>query len=215
MGAPHPVSSRSWLLVLLSPGWPRACSGTTPGSPTRPIPSASSSTSCRPGTGWCPPTPASPSWRSRRCSSSRRRLFAKLFGWALPLHDAARLASAFYVFIALYCVSKTARSPHRRVAADRLFRLCAPCPPADHTDNALVAGIALAIHGFSISRTQSVLGESSPEPARGSPSSRRACWARDLLALTALALPRVSWPGRNPAFLKSLVLGPARLAIRN
>src|SRR5258707_81481 len=37
-------------------------------------------------------------------------LFAKLFGWALPLHDAARLASAFYVLVTLYCVTKIART---------------------------------------------------------------------------------------------------------
>ena len=114
-------------------------------------------------------------------------IFAKLFGWALPLHDAARLASAFYVFITLYFVAKTARSLH----AALLLIACFGYVHHAHlliTDNALVAGIAMAIYGFSVSRTQSLLGGFLTGTGAGIAFLSKGLLGPGLLALVALAL---------------------------
>ncbi len=47
-------------------------------------------------------------------------LFAKLFAWALPLHDGARLASGFYMAITLAFTAMTAR----RLIDERAGRIC-------------------------------------------------------------------------------------------
>jgi 4-amino-4-deoxy-L-arabinose transferase-like glycosyltransferase len=84
--------------------------------------------------------------------------FAKLLGWAMPLHDAAHLASAFYVVLTLVFTG---------LAARRLYGASAALPAAlllagslgylQHahqliTDNALMAGIAMGVYGLAASR---------------------------------------------------------------
>ena len=81
-------------------------------------------------------------------------IFAKLFGWAMPLHDAAHLATAFYVLLSLGFTA---------LAARRLYGASAALPAAlllagsvgylQHahqliTDNALMAGTAMGIYGL-------------------------------------------------------------------
>lgn len=76
-------------------------------------------------------------------------LFAKLFGWALPPHDAARLASGFYVALTLWF---TYLASGKRIAAPLLLAACLGYLQHAHqliTDNALLAGIALGIYALS------------------------------------------------------------------
>jgi 4-amino-4-deoxy-L-arabinose transferase-like glycosyltransferase len=76
-------------------------------------------------------------------------LFAKLFGWLLPLHDAARLANALYVGLTLWAVARAARSP----AAALWLAACLGYVHHAHlliTDNSLMAGMAIALYGFSV-----------------------------------------------------------------
>lgn len=79
-------------------------------------------------------------------------LFAKAFGEWLPLHDAARLASAFYAGLALFF---TWLAADRRMAAPLFLAGCLGYLQHAHqliTDNALVAGIALGLYGLRESR---------------------------------------------------------------
>jgi 4-amino-4-deoxy-L-arabinose transferase-like glycosyltransferase len=81
-------------------------------------------------------------------------LFAKLFGWAMPLHDAAHLASAFYVVITLVSTALTARRLYGPSAAlPAALLLAGSLGYLQHahqliTDNALMAGIAIGIYGL-------------------------------------------------------------------
>src|SRR5258706_7517873 len=77
-------------------------------------------------------------------------LFAKVFGGLLPLHDAARLASAFYVGLTLWL---TWLASGKRIAAPLLLAGSLGYLQHAHqliTDNSLVAGIALGIFGFTL-----------------------------------------------------------------
>src|SRR5213075_1393165 len=70
----------------------------------------------------------------------------------LPVHDAARLATAFYVGLALYFVYRAA---DRRIAAPMLLAASLGYLQHAHqliTDNALVAGVAIGLYGLRESR---------------------------------------------------------------
>jgi 4-amino-4-deoxy-L-arabinose transferase-like glycosyltransferase len=75
-------------------------------------------------------------------------VFAKLFAWALPLHDAARLASGFYVGLTLWF---TWLASGKRIAAPVLLAGSIGYLQHAHqliTDNALMAGIAIGVCGL-------------------------------------------------------------------
>ena len=128
-------------------------------------------------------------------------LFVKLFAWALPLHDAARLASAFYVGLTLYCVSKAAKT----VNAALLLVACLGYVQHAHlliTDNALVAGIALGLLGFSYALEKPRLGGILLGTGAGVAFMSKGLLGPGLLGLTALAL--LAFPAwRSKAYLKS------------
>lgn len=74
--------------------------------------------------------------------------FAKLFAWALPPHDAARLASGFYAALTLWF---TWLAGGRRLAAPVLLAGSLGYLQHAHqlvTDNALLAGIAIGVCGL-------------------------------------------------------------------
>lgn len=79
---------------------------------------------------------------------------AKLFGWLLPVHDAARLAAGLYTGLALLFAGLAARrlyGPGAGIAAALLLAACLGYVHHAHqliTDTALVAGIALAFLGL-------------------------------------------------------------------
>jgi 4-amino-4-deoxy-L-arabinose transferase-like glycosyltransferase len=76
-------------------------------------------------------------------------LFAKAFGDVMPLHDAARLASAFYVGLTLWF---TYLAAGRAIAAPLILAGCLGYLQHAHqliTDNALVAGVAIGLYGLS------------------------------------------------------------------
>ena len=75
-------------------------------------------------------------------------VFAKAFAWALPLHDAARLAAGFYVALTLWF---TWLASGRRMAAPVLLAGSLGYLQHAHqlvTDNALMAGMAMAVCGL-------------------------------------------------------------------
>ena len=81
-------------------------------------------------------------------------LFAHLFGGWLPLHDAARLASGFYVAVTLAFTALAARrlyGPGAALPAALVLAGCLGYLTHAHqllTDNALLAGIAIGIYGL-------------------------------------------------------------------
>jgi 4-amino-4-deoxy-L-arabinose transferase-like glycosyltransferase len=90
--------------------------------------------------------------------------FARIFGHWLPLHDAARLASGFYVVVALAFLALTARELNRgRHGWTSVLIVigCVGLVARSHqliTDLALWAGIAMAIYGLARGRRSTVAG---------------------------------------------------------
>lgn len=114
-------------------------------------------------------------------------LFAKLFGGLLPLHDAARLASAFYVGLSLWAVAKAARS----TAAALWLAACLGYVHHAHlliTDNSLVAGMALALLGLSRVHGSSLRGGILLGTGAGIAFMSKGLLGPGLLGLTVLTL---------------------------
>jgi 4-amino-4-deoxy-L-arabinose transferase-like glycosyltransferase len=84
-------------------------------------------------------------------------LFTRLFGGWLPLHEAARCATVFYVATTLFFVAATARRLYgdgRDVLAVLILIGSIGYVQPAHlliTDNALAAGIAMALYGLALS----------------------------------------------------------------
>jgi 4-amino-4-deoxy-L-arabinose transferase-like glycosyltransferase len=75
-------------------------------------------------------------------------VFARTFAWALPVHDAARLAAGFYVALTLWF---TYLASGKRIAAALLLAGSLGYLQHAHqlvTDNALLAGIALGVYAL-------------------------------------------------------------------
>jgi len=136
--------------------------------------------------------------------------FAKLFGGLAPPHDAARLASAFYVSLTLFFIAKTARS----VSAPLL--LVASLGYVHHahqliTDNALVAGIAVALYGMAISLRKPLPGGLWLGTGAGIAFLSKGLLGPGLLGLTAVAL--LAFPAwRTKNFLQSWLWAAAAFA---
>ena len=104
------------------------------------------------------------------------------FGWLMPLHDAARLASGFYVALTLWF---TYLAAERKIAAPLLLAACLGYLQHAHqlvTDNALLAGIAIGLYGLG-RRSGWILGTGA-----GIAFLSKGLLGPGLLALTAVAL---------------------------
>ena len=83
-------------------------------------------------------------------------LTAKVFGGVLPLHDAARLATGFYMALTFIIVGLTGRELFGRGRgwiATLIFVGCAGLPLYGHllvTDIAQITGFALALYGLAL-----------------------------------------------------------------
>lgn len=137
-------------------------------------------------------------------------LFARAFSELLPLHDAARLASAFYVVLALFF---TWLAADRRMAAPLLLAGCLGYVQHAHqliTDNALVAGIAIGLYGLRESRGLA-LGTGA-----GIAFLAKGLLGPGVLALTAFVIPLLpawraswrSWPWALIAFAPWALIWP-------
>ena len=88
-------------------------------------------------------------------------VFAKLFSWALPVHDAARLASGFYMALALGALGMAARELYgptmQRLAVGLLIGSVGLLAHAHEmiTDTALLAGYAWVLWGLALSERRS------------------------------------------------------------
>ena len=133
-------------------------------------------------------------------------VFSYLFGWLMPLHDAARLASAIYVSLALLLVGLTARRLYRAStawAAALLLGACLGYLQHAHqliTDDALLAGIAIGVYGLAC-RSGWILGTGA-----GIAFLSKGLLGPGLLALTAIAMLafrawRDTWRAWGPALI--------------
>jgi len=137
-------------------------------------------------------------------------LFAKGFGWALPLHDATRLAAGFYVALTLWFTYVAAG---RRIAAPLLLAGCLGYLQHAHqllTDNSLLAGIAIGLYGLA-ARNGLWLGTGAGVAFLS--KGLIGPGVLGLTALVALALPAWrqswrAWPAAAAAFLPWALIWP-------
>ena len=141
-------------------------------------------------------------------------LFAQAFGSLLSLHDAARLACAFYAGLTLLFVWLAARTLYGREAA--LAAVLVLMGSLGYfqtahllvTDNALVAGVAIALYGLAVHAERPVLGGIALGTGTGIAFLAKGLLGPGMLGLTALALLALrGW--RTPAYLRTLAIAAA------
>ena len=143
-------------------------------------------------------------------------LFGKIFSFALPLHDAARLATGFFMATAMLLTGLTGRElwgkGHGRIAVLILVG-CLGLLIRGHemiTDTALLAGFAMAIYGLALSRRRFMLAGFWLGTGTGIGFMSKGLIAPGIIGLTALLLPLVFRHWRNRGYL--LCLATALLA---
>ena len=140
-----------------------------------------------------------------------------LFGGVLELHDAARLATGFYLSIVLFFVALSARELYGRehgwVAPLALIGCVGLLIRAHQmiTDTALLAGFAIGLYGLCLSARRPVLAGIALGTGAGLGFMAKGMLAPSLLGLCALLLPVAFSTWRRRGYL--LVLLAAGLAI--
>lgn len=145
-------------------------------------------------------------------------LFTKLFGWALPMHDAARLASGFYLLIAAGALSAAARELYGRgqswLAPLAFVGALGLAPPA-HTligDVGELAGFAVAIYGFALSLRRPVAGGVCIGIGTSVGFLCKGLLAPIAVVATAMLLPILDRRWRNRAYLGTCTIALAAAA---
>ena len=158
--------------------------------------------------------------------------FAALLGGWLPLHDAARLATGFYLALVLVFLSLSARELYGRahgwVAPLALIGCVGLLIPAHHLiiDTALLAGFSVALYGLTLALRRPVLAGVMLGTGAGLGFMAKGLLAPGVLGLCALLLPALFTAWRRPAFLLTLlaagiallpwaVIWPAQLYLRS
>lgn len=140
-------------------------------------------------------------------------LFARLFGggW-LALHDAARLATAFYMALTFLCVALAARQLYgggKGWIAVLLLAGSVGLIDRGHqliTDTAQLAGIALGIYGFALSLHRPLFAGLALGTGTGLAFLAKGLFAPGCLAVAALALPALSPPWRARRYVHALAV---------
>ncbi len=137
--------------------------------------------------------------------------FARMFGGVLPLPDAARLASGFYMAITLGFLAMTARELHRgrHGWTSALILLgCLGLIARGHqliTDLALLAGISIGIYGLAAARRSALRGGLALGGGAAVAFLSKGLLGPGLLGLASLALPVFpAW--RQRTYFRSLSL---------
>jgi len=143
-------------------------------------------------------------------------LFAQAFHALLSLPDAARLACAFYAGLTLLFVWLATRALYGREAALAAVLLLMGCVGYFHTahllvtDNALIAGVAIALYGLAVHAQRPVAGGIALGTGTGLAFLAKGLLGPGMIGLTALAL--LAAPGwRTRAYLRTLAIAAAAL----
>ena len=144
-------------------------------------------------------------------------LFGKIFSFALPLHDGARLATGFYMALTLLFAGMTGRAlwgkGHGRIAVMVLIG-CLGLLIRGHemiTDSALLTGFAMALYGLVLGRRRAALGGFWLGTGVGIGFMSKGLIAPGMIGLTALLLPLLFRAWRSKEFM--LCLAAALLAV--
>ena len=139
-------------------------------------------------------------------------LFASLLDGVLPLHDAARMATAFYVGMTLLFAWLAARrlyGPESALAAPLLLVAALGYLQPAHllvTDNSLLASLAMALYGLALANERVVAGGVLTGVGAGIAFLSKGLLGPGIVALTALALP-IAPAWRSPAYARAMALG--------
>ena len=214
MGASIRYSSEKWLLVLLAAWVALGLFGHDPWKPDEAYTFGLVYHILQTGDWLVPTLAGEPFVEKPPLFFWTAALFAKAFGWLLPPHDGARLASAFYVGLALFFTYHTAQALYGRGLVAALL-LAASLGYLQHahqliTDNALLAGVAMGLYGIATSRGL-FLGTGA-----GIAFLSKGLLGPGVLAITAFALlafPRWrrswrAWPSAVAAFLPWALIWP-------
>ncbi|MBI2295012.1 MAG: glycosyltransferase family 39 protein [Betaproteobacteria bacterium] len=142
---------------------------------------------------------------------------AQVFSAILPLHDAARLATGFWMALTFAFTAVAGREFHgtRYGAVSALLLLgCFGLVVRSHqliTDVAMLAGFAIAYYGFALSLRRPAAGGAWIGTGAGIAFLANGLLAPAILALIALLLPVVSrgWRGRGYAASMLIAAGAA------
>jgi 4-amino-4-deoxy-L-arabinose transferase-like glycosyltransferase len=137
--------------------------------------------------------------------------FASALQGLMPLHDGARLASGFYLAVALVFLALSARSLYRgRHAATAVLLLLGCLGIVVHahqllTDVALFAGISIGLFGLASARRHPIVGGIARGAGAAVAFLSKGLIGPGILGVSALAL-LVFRAWRTPAFFRSLVV---------
>lgn len=138
--------------------------------------------------------------------------FAHLLSGWLPLHDGARLASGFYVGLALFFSGLSARElwgkGYGRLTALILIA-CLGLLVRSHqliTDTALLAGFTIALYGLALAPRRSILGGIAVGMGTGIGFMSKGLLAPGIIGITAMLLPLASPTWRSRQYFLSLLI---------
>jgi 4-amino-4-deoxy-L-arabinose transferase-like glycosyltransferase len=136
-------------------------------------------------------------------------LFAKTFDWLLPLHDAARLATGFFMVLTLLFTAMASRALHGHRFGRLAVLILIGClglvvrGHEMHSDIALLAGYAIAFFGFAKSRISGFVGGAAIGTGIGMAFLSKGPAAVIAIGATAIALPILFHAWRTPRTLQA------------
>ena len=139
-------------------------------------------------------------------------LFAKGFGWLLPLHDAARLAAGFYMTLTFVLIGLTSRELHgdkKGWVAVLLLLGSVGLIERSHqliTDLSQLTGFALGIYGLALSLRRPVAGGAALGVGVGIGFLSKGLLAPGCFGLLCLILPAVFPAWRSRRYVTTLAV---------
>jgi 4-amino-4-deoxy-L-arabinose transferase-like glycosyltransferase len=144
-------------------------------------------------------------------------LFARLFGWLLPLHDAARLATAFYLSVAFVFIGLTGKElydPKNGNGASGWISVlallgCVGLLERGHfmiTDISLLSGVVIALYGLALAPRRGALGGIWLGTGVGVGFMSKGLLSPGVLGITCLLLPAIFPQWRTRRYLATLAV---------
>lgn len=137
---------------------------------------------------------------------------AKLFSALLPLHDGARMASGFYLLLALIFTGLGANELFGKGHAGIAALILAGCPGLQEnghkliTDTSLLAGFSIALYGMALGRRRALPGGIWLGTGAGIGFMSKGMIAPGLLGPVAVMLPLFCRSWRQSSYYRSLLV---------